>query len=608
MASTPSALFDPTVAAVNHAKTAAEISTQALLTAILQILNRGGDLNTLIAETLHLIRDSTGFDAVGLRLRQGEDYPYFEQSGFSEEFLRKENFLCSQAGDGSILRDAEGRAVLECTCGLVLSGRTDPGMSCFTEGGSFWTNASSELLALPPEADPRSNPRNRCIHSGYESVGLFPVTAGTAIIGLVQLNDRRAGRFTPELIAFYESLAHNVGLALQRTAAEEAVQQSERRFRAMIEKIGESITVVDATGKITFNIVGGQSAMGYSAEEMVGRDAFELVHPDDLPRLIGLFRDTMAQPGKIEQTEVRVRARDGSWRWQFAVGTNLLDEPAVGGILINSRDITERKQTEEALRQLNENLEQRVAERTSELAVKIDELRLANEELESQAKQLRLLASELTLTEQRERKRLSLLLHDGLQQHLVSAKMQLGGVAERLGDGDLKQAIDDIEKIIGESVQMSRSLNAALSPPILHDGGLAGGLKWLANWMRDRHKFNVDLSVESQPEMPEDVKFLVFESVRELLVNAVKHSKTGSARVSLKIVKGVGLRIEVSDEGAGFDAGRLSLPGEEGGFGLFSVRERINLIGGRFQIDSAPSKGSRFIMTVPYVQAPAVSL
>jgi signal transduction histidine kinase/ActR/RegA family two-component response regulator len=275
-------------------------------------------------------------------------------------------------------------------------------------------------------------------------------------------------------------------------------------------------------------------------------------------------------------------------------------------VRIYGADITARKQAEEALLKANAELEQKVSDRTSELAVKIDELKLANEGLESRTKQLGLLAAELTLTEQRERKRLSQLLHDGLQQHLLSANMRLGGVAELTLDVDLKQAIDEIQIIISESVQLSRSLSAALSPPILHECGLSGGLEWLVRWMRDKHSFKVDLSIETQPELPEDVKILVFESVRELLVNAVKHSKVCSARVSLNQVNGAGLRIVVSDEGTGFDPCQLKPPGEEGGFGLFSVRERIGLIGGSIEIDSAPGKGSRLVLLVPHGQASAV--
>jgi GAF domain-containing protein len=191
-------------------------ASQSLLTEVLQVLTRCGSLESVIRESLRAIQRTTGFDVVGLRLRDGEDYPYYEQSGFSDEFLRQENFLCALDAAGAVIRDAAGRAMLECTCGLVVSGRTDQSMSCFTPGGSFWTNRSADLLALRPEDDPRANPRNLCIHCGYQSVGLFPIASGQEIIGLLQLNDRREGRFTPELVEFYQSLAQNIGLALQR--------------------------------------------------------------------------------------------------------------------------------------------------------------------------------------------------------------------------------------------------------------------------------------------------------------------------------------------------------------------------------------------------------
>ena len=244
-------------------------------------------------------------------------------------------------------------------------------------------------------------------------------------------------------------------------------------------------------------------------------------------------------------------------------------------------DIAERKQAEEAL----------VDSQTA--------LRKANEELDHRANQLRLLMGDLTLTEQRERKRLSQILHDGLQQYLISAKMSLEGVAEQIENVDLKAAVGEIEKIIAESVRMSRSLSAELSPPILHEGGLSDGLEWLARWMQDKHNFSVDLSIETKPELPEDVKILVFESVRELLINSLKHSKVRRARVSFKRWNGAGLRIAVSDEGAGFDPGQLKRAGEDGGFGLFSIRERMGLIGGWLEIKSAPAKGSHITLVIP---------
>ena len=208
-----------------------------LLTGVLQLLNQGGDQQQLIAGVLNLIKGATGFDAVGLRLRLQNDYPYFEQDGFSDEFLIKENSLCARNTDGTVINDEAGRPVYECTCGLILSGRTDPALPFFTAAGSFWTNFSHELLALPVGTDPRVNPRNRCIHAGYHSVGLFPVKVGTEIIGILQLNDRRSGMFTPELLALLENLAHSIGIGLRRVEAETLLRLSEERVRHTLENV-----------------------------------------------------------------------------------------------------------------------------------------------------------------------------------------------------------------------------------------------------------------------------------------------------------------------------------------------------------------------------------
>src|SRR5262249_6213998 len=147
----------------------------------------------------------------------------YGHQGFPQDFLREENFPFAKGHGSAIVCDGEVQSMLERMCGMVLSGGTDPRMTCFTKGGSFWTNSSKELLALAPQDGLRENPRDRCIYGGYQSVGLFPVRAGREIVGLLQLNDRREGRFTPESLAFYESLAQNIGLALQRAAAEAAV-------------------------------------------------------------------------------------------------------------------------------------------------------------------------------------------------------------------------------------------------------------------------------------------------------------------------------------------------------------------------------------------------
>jgi DNA-binding NarL/FixJ family response regulator len=250
----------------------------------------------------------------------------------------------------------------------------------------------------------------------------------------------------------------------------------------------------------------------------------------------------------------------------------------------------ERSRTEEALRQANISLEHKVRERTAELAAR--------------AAQLRALAGELTLSEQRERRRMAKVLHDHLQQLLVGAKFRtaiLGRKAEPL----VKQAALEIEGLLDEAVSVSRSLTAELSPPVLHEGGLSAGLEWLAHWMADKHGLIVELSMEAGlPPLAEDVKVLLFESVRELLFNAIKHAHVGSARVNLRLIEESQLRITVSDAGPGFDPTKVKPAGEAGGgFGLFSIRERLDLIGGHVEIDSAPGKGSRFMLTAPIKEA-----
>lgn len=205
---------------------------ESLAISLLEILNSEEDIDTSIEQILQVIKHKTGFDAVGIRLRSGDDFPYYSQEGFSQDFLLSENTLAVRDKQGSVCRNEDGTLCLECTCGVVLSGKTDPANPLFTEGGSAWTNDSFPILNVPTKEDPRWHPRNRCIHDGYMSIALIPIRTRKDIVGLLQLNDRSKDCFTPELILFLEALAQGIGIALMRiqdgTArkkAEEDLQQ-----------------------------------------------------------------------------------------------------------------------------------------------------------------------------------------------------------------------------------------------------------------------------------------------------------------------------------------------------------------------------------------------
>jgi PAS domain S-box-containing protein len=188
---------------------------------ILQIFNRSGGKVEIIGDILRSVKAFTGIEAVAIRLREGEDFPYVEQLGFPVNFIVMERFLCRRDPDGTIVRDAQNRPVLECMCGSIILGKTDPSKPFFTPGGSFWTNSTTDLLASTTEDDRGTITRNKCNREGYESVALIPLRSGGEIIGLLQLNDRRRNRFSPEMITFFEGVGASIGIAIQRKQADE---------------------------------------------------------------------------------------------------------------------------------------------------------------------------------------------------------------------------------------------------------------------------------------------------------------------------------------------------------------------------------------------------
>src|ERR1035437_10166827 len=208
---------------------------QDLSTEILGALNEPLGVRDAVERILAAIKRETGFDAVGIRLRSGDDFPYFVQDGFSPDFLLTENTLVARDKNGVPCRDKNGNIRLECTCGLVLSGQTDPANPLFTKDGSFWTNNSLLLLDVPAGQDPRLHPRNRCIHEGYRSVALIPIRVNRDIVGLLQLNDRKKDRFIMEQIHFFEGISASIGVALTRKQQEDALRESEARHRLLFD-------------------------------------------------------------------------------------------------------------------------------------------------------------------------------------------------------------------------------------------------------------------------------------------------------------------------------------------------------------------------------------
>ena len=211
----------------------------------LHLVNRCKGTRELIKSSVNFFQKQSGCEAVGIRLKDNEDYPYFETHGFPKDFILLENSLCARCKNGEIERDDSGNPIMECMCGNVICGRFDASLPFFTDFGTFWTNSTSQLLASTTEADRQARTRNRCNGEGYESVALIPLSFGNERVGLLQLNDQHPGIFTPHLIASWERLAGYLAVALAKIEAEESLRESNERLAILSKSANQILTSVD---------------------------------------------------------------------------------------------------------------------------------------------------------------------------------------------------------------------------------------------------------------------------------------------------------------------------------------------------------------------------
>lgn len=248
----------------------------------LHLVNRSTSTRELIETAVGFFQRQSGCEAVGVRLRDGEDYPYFEARGFPPQFVATENSLCTRDPTGRIQRDHAGDPVLSCMCGNVICGRFDPAKPFFTSAGSFWTSSTTELLAATCEADRLARTRNRCNGEGYESVALIALRLGEERLGLLQLNGRRKGVFSPATIALWERLAGYFAVALAKFRAEQALQEANETLEA---RVAERTALAESRTRQLQALAVQLS----EAEERERRRVADLLH-DDLQQILASAR------------------------------------------------------------------------------------------------------------------------------------------------------------------------------------------------------------------------------------------------------------------------------------------------------------------------------
>ena len=368
---------------------------------------------------------------------------------------------------------------------------------------------------------------------------------------------------------------------LEETRQAQRDEARDRELRLLLETAAQGIMSVDAQGLIVTANRAVESMFGWEPGGLIGQSIERLV-PQSLRDTHAQHRATyVAAPhsrlmgGGLDLVGQR---RDGT-TFPIEVSLNHVATPDGGHTLAFVTDITERHQARAALQERTIELERRTA-------------------------QLSRMASDLTLAEQRAREQLAGTLHDGLQQLLVLAALNLDEQLKRGTDRgtDSFDLIARAKAHVDEATAAARSLSVELFPPLLHSSGLPSALAWLANSTQTKYRLEVRLSADPRANSDRrDVRTLLFESVRELLFNVVKHAHVDCVTVDLALDQDDSLCITVTDQGVGFDPITLADLERVGqtGWGLFSIRERVMLLGGRLEIESAPGQGTRFRLVVP---------
>jgi len=360
---------------------------------------------------------------------------------------------------------------------------------------------------------------------------------------------------------------------------EEALRESEEKFRTFMETASDLMHIADKDAYFTYVNEATAVALGYSKEEMLGIHITDILSEgtkkDFEPRLKKLIGE-----GEVRADSVWVTKEGKEICGEITLVAVYDSDGEFAGARAIFRDITERKRAEEALQKARDELETRVEQRTAELA-------RANEQLLS-------LASELSLAEERLRRRIATDVHDHIGQNLAISKIKLESLRKSMSSHELAVALDEIRELIAQTIESSRSLTFELSPPVLYELGFEAAVEWLVRQARQQHGLSAEFKSDGRSKpLSHDVSVLLFQAVRELLVNVAKHAQAQNVTVRTRRVADE-IQVIVEDDGVGFDTSKTtSRDYQTGGFGLFSIRERLRSIGGRFDIESRPGAGTR---------------
>ena len=347
------------------------------------------------------------------------------------------------------------------------------------------------------------------------------------------------------------------------------LRETEKRFRKIFEEAAIGMCMVNLEGYLLDSNPALQEMLGYQKDELYRKFFIDISYSEDQERHTRLFQELTGGKRDAYQMEKRFLRQDGQTVWGQLTVSLVKDAAGEKQFAIAMiEDIQLRKQAEE--------------------------------EVKAHREQLQSLASELSLTEERERRRLATDLHDHIGQALAISKIKLGVLQKSKAAAKIVGPLGEIRELMEQMIHDTRSLTFELSLPVLYELGFEAAVEWFAKHIRSQHGIMVDVQKDLQAiPMEDELKVLLFRFVRELMLNIVKHAQARHAQVNIKR-DGPEVLIKVEDDGVGMDDSQIgSKSRSSGGFGLFSIRERLYYLGGRLEVESLPRGGTRATLRVP---------
>ncbi len=346
---------------------------------------------------------------------------------------------------------------------------------------------------------------------------------------------------------------------------EPAPCELEDRYRSLVEDTDAGIVAIDVNASFIYVNRALCEMLGHSESEIVGHFFTAFTHPGDRTSVLRALQQALKYPRRRVIIDFRPVRKNSLVLFMRCRPTAVRHGDKITGLNAIITDVTEQKR--------------------------------AQAQLAEYQKELRSLASQLSLAEERERRRIAIALHERVAQDLALCRIKLGELSRSVPSCD--QELNEIQNVVKELIKETRSLTFELSPPHLYDMGLEPALEELTHQMGERYGLSASFEDDGQTKpMSSEVRVLLFQMVRELLVNIVKHAKAHRSRVCIRSSVSR-LRITVEDDGVGFDPSGISSGRRTKGFGLFSIRERLGYIGGQFRVESKRGRGTKITLVAP---------